>query len=325
LRISLSRNAEMLSREENNKSITMEKLIRFDWAIKKLLRDKANFSVLEGFLSALLNEDVTVVNLLESESNEINQEDSFDKFNRVDLLVENSKKELLLIEVQVKSEYDFFHRIAYGVAKLMSEYLEKGQPYREIKKIISVSITYFSLGIGTDYLYYGSTNFVGLHTGDILALTEKQQELFGISEVRKIFPEHYLIRVEDFPDKVQSALDEWIYMLKHSEVRPDFRAKHIQEASAQLRIMNLDEPQRKAYDEYMQNVSYQQSMLWSSKEEGREEGKEEGRLVGKHEEKLAIARNLLAHGITLEVIAASTGLSGGEIAALQKGEGHAVS
>lgn len=289
----------------------MEKLIRFDWAIKRLLRDKANFSVLEGFLSAVLNEDVTVVNLLESESN---QEDSFDKFNRVDLLVENSRKELLLIEVQVKSEYDFFHRIAYGVAKLMSEYLEKGQPYREIKKIISVSITYFSLGIGTDYLYYGSTNFVGLHTGDTLALTEKQQELFGISEVRKIFPKHYLIRVEDFPDKVQSALDEWIYMLKHSEVRPDFRAKHIQEASARLRIMNLDEPQRKAYDEYMQNVSYQQSMLWSSKEEGMEEG----RLVGKHEAKIAIARNLLAHNIPLEVIAASTGLSGGEIAALQK-------
>jgi predicted transposase/invertase (TIGR01784 family) len=139
----------------------MEKLIRFDWAIKKLLRDKANFSV--------LREDVTVVNLLESESN---HEDSLDKFNRVDLLVENSKKELLLIEVQVKSEYDFFHRIAYGVAKLMTEYLEKGQAYREIKKIVSVSITYFSLGLGTDYLYYGSTNFVGVHTNDILALTE---------------------------------------------------------------------------------------------------------------------------------------------------------
>jgi predicted transposase/invertase (TIGR01784 family) len=289
----------------------MEKLIRFDWAIKRLLRDKANFSVLEGFLSAVLNEDVTVVNLLESESN---QEDSLDKFNRVDLLVENSKKELLLIEVQVKSEYDFFHRIAYGVAKLMSEYLEKGQPYREIKKIISVSITYFSLGLGTDYLYYGSTNFVGVHTNDILALTEKQQELFGISDVRKIFPEHYLIRVEDFPDKVQSALDEWIYMLKHSEVKPDFRANHIQEASAKLRIMNLDEPQRKAYDEYMQNVSYQQSMLWSSREEGKEEGKQEG----KHEEKIVIARNLLAHGIALEIIATSTGLSGKELASLQE-------
>jgi predicted transposase/invertase (TIGR01784 family) len=292
----------------------MEKLIRFDWAIKKLLRDKANFSVLEGFLSAVLREDVTVINLLESESN---QEDSFDKFNRVDLLVENSKKELLLIEVQVKSEYDFFHRIAYGVAKLMSEYLEKGQPYREIKKIISVSITYFSLGLGTDYLYYGSTNFVGVHTNDILALTEKQQEVFGIREVRKIFPEHYLIRVEDFPDKVQSALDEWIYMLKHSEVRPEFTAHHIQEASAKLRLMSLDEPLRKAYDDYMLNVSYQQSMIWSSREEGRMEGREEGR----KQERLAVARNLLACHVALDVVAASTGLSEQEIVGLQKENG----
>ncbi|CAK8711682.1 Transposase [Candidatus Electronema halotolerans] len=281
----------------------MEKLIRFDWAIKQLLRDKANFSVLEGFLSAVLDEDVTVVNLLESESN---QEDSLDKFNRVGLLVENSRQELLLIEVQVKSEYDFFHRIAYGVAKLMSEYLQQGQPYRDIKKIISVSVTYFSLGFGKDYLYYGSTNFVGLHAGDTLALTKRQQELFGLSEVRKIFPEHYLIRVADFPDKVESALDEWIYMLKHSEVRPEFRARRIQEASEKLRVMNLQEPQRKAYDAYMQNMSYQQSMLWSSREEGR------------REEKIAIARNLLEHGATPELVAASTGLSFEEIDSLRQ-------
>lgn len=285
----------------------MEKLIRFDWAIKQLLRDKANFSVLEGFLSAVLDEDVTVVNLLESESN---QEDSLDKFNRVDLLVENSRQELLLIEVQVKSEYDFFHRIAYGVAKLMSEYLQKGQPYRDIKKIISVSVTYFSLGSGKDYLYYGSTNFVGLHAGDTLALTKRQQELFGLSEVRKIFPEHYLIRVADFPDKVESALDEWIYMLKHSEVRPEFRARRIQEASEKLRVMNLQEPQRKAYDAYMQNMSYQQSMLWSSREEGRGEGR--------REEKIAIARNLLEHGAASELVAASTGLSFEEIDSLRQ-------
>ena len=36
------------------------KLIRFDWAIKRLLRHKANFGILEGFLSVLLNEDITI-------------------------------------------------------------------------------------------------------------------------------------------------------------------------------------------------------------------------------------------------------------------------
>jgi predicted transposase/invertase (TIGR01784 family) len=205
---------------------------------------------------------------------------AFDPAHGIDLLVENSKQESLLIEVQVKSEYDFFHRIAYGAAKLMSEYLQKGQPYCDIKKIISISIIYFSLGSGKDYLYYGSTDFVGLHAGDTLALTKRQQELFGLSEVRKIFPEYYLIRVADFPDKVESAVDEWIYMLKHSEVRPEFRSRRIQEASEKLRVMNLQESQRKAYDAYMQNMSYQQSMLWSSREEGRDESRAEGRKDG---------------------------------------------
>ena len=62
------------------------KYIRFDWAMKRLLRDKANFGVLEGLLTTLLNEKITINRLLESESN---QEDEFDKQNRVDLLAEN--------------------------------------------------------------------------------------------------------------------------------------------------------------------------------------------------------------------------------------------
>ena len=32
--------------------------IRFDWAIKHILRDKANFDILEGLISVLLGEEV---------------------------------------------------------------------------------------------------------------------------------------------------------------------------------------------------------------------------------------------------------------------------
>jgi hypothetical protein len=62
----------------------MKRLIRFDWAIKKLLRRKTNYGILEGFLSELLNFDVKIVKILESESN---KEDQDDKYNRVDILV----------------------------------------------------------------------------------------------------------------------------------------------------------------------------------------------------------------------------------------------
>ncbi len=46
-------------------------LIRFDWAMKRLLRDKSNFVVLEGFLSTLLGEDLRICRFLESESDSI--------------------------------------------------------------------------------------------------------------------------------------------------------------------------------------------------------------------------------------------------------------
>ena len=77
-------------------------IIRFDWAMKRLLRNKANFSVLEGLLTTLLGEKIIIRRLLESESN---QEDEYDKYNRVDMLAENSKGELVLIEVQNNNEY----------------------------------------------------------------------------------------------------------------------------------------------------------------------------------------------------------------------------
>ena len=43
--------------------------ISFDWALKRLLRDKANFDVLEGFISTLLNTNIKIHKILESEGN----------------------------------------------------------------------------------------------------------------------------------------------------------------------------------------------------------------------------------------------------------------
>ncbi|MDH3347253.1 MAG: Rpn family recombination-promoting nuclease/putative transposase [Desulfobulbaceae bacterium] len=78
------------------------RLISFDWALKKLLRSKVNFAILEGFLSELLKENITIIEILESESN---QEDRFDKFNRVDLKVRNDQDEIIIIEVQYEREF----------------------------------------------------------------------------------------------------------------------------------------------------------------------------------------------------------------------------
>lgn len=74
-----------------------DRYIRFDWAVKRLLRQKTNFGVLEGFLTILLGEEVKILELPESESN---QQTAEEKFNRVDIKALNSKGEIIIVEIQ---------------------------------------------------------------------------------------------------------------------------------------------------------------------------------------------------------------------------------
>ena len=110
----------------------MANYIRFDWAMKRLLRNKANFSVLEGLLTTLLGENITIRDLLESESN---QEEEFDKYNRVDMLAVNSRGELILIEVQNNNEYAYFQRMLFGTSKLVTQYINRGESYEKVRKV----------------------------------------------------------------------------------------------------------------------------------------------------------------------------------------------
>ena len=171
------------------------KYIRFDWAMKRLLRQKANFGILEGLLTTLLGMNIHIKNLLESESN---QDDEDDKYNRVDMLAVNDKGELFLIEVQNNTEYAYFQRMLFGTSKLVTEYIKKGQGYENVRKVYSVNIVYFPLGKGTDIVYHGKTEFRGIHNGDILKLSPFQRQKFNVDTVSELYPEYYILKVNDF-------------------------------------------------------------------------------------------------------------------------------
>jgi predicted transposase/invertase (TIGR01784 family) len=228
-----------------------KQLIRFDWAIKKLLRHKANFDILEGFLSELLSESIKIKQVLDSESN---KETENDKHNRVDILVENSKNELVIIEIQNSKEYDYFHRILFGTSKAITEHIKEGEAYATVKKIISITIAYFDLGQGKDYVYHGTTNFKGIHKGDILNLAERQKQLYHKDSPSQIFPEYYLIKVSKFGNRIKDKLDEWIYFLKNGEVKEGFTAQGLSEAKEKLDEMQLSEADRKIYQQYLRNL-----------------------------------------------------------------------
>jgi len=247
-----------------------KKLIAFDWAIKRLLRNKANFVVLEGFLSELLFDNIKIEQILESESN---QDYNEDKFNRVDILTKNSKNELIIIEIQSTYEIDYFPRMAYGTSKAISENHILGDKYKNIKKVISINIVYFDLGQGEDYIYKGKTIFKGLHQNDILGLSEKQKQTFIKQEISEIFaspvrptvscPEYYLLKVNNFNDIAKDNLDEWVYFLKNSEVKNNFTAKGLKEANEVLDYMRLPKEDQYGYNRYMDSLSLKASEIFS--------------------------------------------------------------
>ena len=222
------------------------KVIRFDWAIKKLLREKANFVILEGFLTVVLKQNIKIIEILESESN---QETENDKFNKVDLLVKNQEGEFIIIEVQNNNEHDYFQRMLYGTSKVITEHLKKKEAYSKVKKVYSITVAYFDLGQGTDYVYYGKTDFTGIHSNETLALSEKQIKLFEKNAVKDVFPEYYIIKADKFDDrKVSDKLDEWIYFLKNSEIPDSFTAPGLQEAKETLAEIRMTESERAAYE-----------------------------------------------------------------------------
>ena len=313
-------------------TIPSENYIRFDWAMKRLLRNKANYAVLEGFLSLLIGCRFKIHRFLESESN---QEDEDDKYNRVDILAENDKEELCIIEVQNNRESTYFHRMLYGVSKAITEYIGLGNPYDKVRKVYSVNIVYFELGQGSDYVYHGKTVFRGIHEPhDTLKLSVSQNEkFFGCVEKdlskRKdagaLFPEYYVLRVNDFDAKAVTPLDEWIEFLKTGQIRDDARAAGLPEARECLRVDSLSEQDRRAYYRHMEAVRHMKSLFQTShddgfaegrekgrvegREEGRVEGREEGLVEGSEKRALEIARRMKSMGMAVPQIVELTGLS----------------
>ena len=278
-----------------------KKHIRFDWAAKKILRDKKNFGILEGFLSELLKESIKIEGLLESESN---QEEEDEKFNRVDLYAENSKGEHIIIEIQNTRELDYLMRMLLATSKAVTEYLEVGTPYANIKKVIAVSIVYFGLGKGDDYIYVGQTKFKGLHTKNELQLTKTQQELLKKPTIHQAYPEYYLIQTTKFKDIINDTLDEWIYFLKNSEVRDEFQAKGMEEVREKLNVMNMPDEERKRYNKFLENLSTEASIAETVKIEQAEKIKEETK-----KREVEIATNFIKIGLSDEQISAGTGLT----------------
>lgn len=305
-------------------------LVSFDWAMKHILRDKANFDVLEGFLSALLDDEIRVLSLLESEAN---QQHELDKYNRVDLLTVDSNEQILLIELQYTWQPAYLKRLLYGTAKLVVEHMEIGEPFDKVRKVISISILYFPVSQDDeDYLYHGKTEFTGRNSGKRLRVNMAhipKPDKAGKAPIPQangaanddeedvnVFPEYYLIEVGHFQNLIRHPIDEWVYLFKNSAVREDFHSRNIQAAKEKLTLLRMSAAERKAYDHFQISRASALDVMTGQFQEGVTQGIEIGKEQGIEFANRENARKMRQEGLDLALIARISGLSEAEIRAL---------
>ena len=297
-------------------------IIRFDWAAKRLLRNKANYAVLEGLVTVLLGEKISIIEMLESESN---QDSANDKFNRVDIKAKDSKGDIILIEIQLTREWYYLQRVLYGVSKTITEHISLGSKYEEVKKIYSINILYFDLGKGSDYLYHGTTTFIGVHTNDELIVRKRDKDAIRTCSPTEIFPEYFLIRVNEFNEVAKTPIEEWMDFLKNNHIKDNTETPGLREAKEQLRVLQMNDAERKAYDNYLDTIRTQDSVLDTyrtegllegrmiGREEGRAEGRAEGREEGARNQSIAIAKEMIKMNLDKSIIKRATGLTDDEL------------
>ena len=314
------------------------RLIRFDWAIKNIFKKNKKLDILQGFISDLLQKKITSIKLCDNEG----IKDSFDdKSNRVDVHVVSEEGEEIIIEVQAYSEWDYFGRLLYGTSKVITNHMKTGYKYCKVPKVISISICYFEIGEGKDYLYKGSTNFVGMNHGDTLNLNDNERKMYieKAQKVDEIYPEYYIIKVNKFGNEVKNLIDEWIYFFKMEEVKKDFHSEALKKAFKHLQYLKMSRVEKLRYEVFLENIGLEKSLEYSKEievevrlekaeraglekgiakglERGLEEGMKEGMKEGMRNKELEIAKKLLEKNITIKEIMELTSLKEEEIKSL---------
>jgi len=280
-------------------------LVSFDFAVKYLLRGKRDFVILNGFLSELLGKKVEVKAIVESENNKADKDG---KTNRVDLKAQINGGELVVFEIQFLQEFDFFGKVLYGVSTAVTEQITKGKLYN-IKNVYSVNIAYSNLNAKREYLFSGKfKGFQGIHYKDEL-IPFAQTGNPKSKKMIDIHPEYYLILPKMFDEKLRSRFDEWVYILKKSTAREDFRAAGIKEAKVKLDYMKMSPAKKRRYNTYMENRRSADSVVLTAEGKGIQIGRREGKREGQEKERIKNIKNMYKAGATIAQLVNGFGLS----------------
>ena len=277
--------------------MTDRPLISFDYAIKYLLKDKGDYSIVEGFISALLKtrgyKDVKIVALLESESN---KEDSKNKRSLADLIVEDEDSHKYIIEIERNVKDSFIHKSLFNTSRLIVDNLAQREDYTQILKVFHISLLYFPIGKGAIYHEKLSVHIKNQETGEVFDATD-------------ILPEYFYISIPLFNDRLEKEIDDWLHIMKYDEIPNKYHSPYMKQVEEKLSILKMTKEERASYSYYQKKLHNDRDELNAAINRGREEGEKV--------KAFEIAKNLISMNLDVDVIIKATGLTSQEITSLK--------
>ena len=237
-------------------------LISFDYAIKYLLRHKSDFDIIEGFISALFAskgyKPVKINSILDSESNKESLEL---KKSIADLVVEDADGNKYIVEIE-RSSYttNFMHKACFNTSRIIVDNISGSQDYTSIKKVFHISLLYFAPKGMKKPIYHGQTIIHEVDKTNSMDIRIANQGCI-MYENHNIFPEYFFISIPQFDDVISQEIDEWLYMMKHSDTKDDFKSPYMTKIAERLRVLKMSNNERNEYINYLKQAVHSQDIV----------------------------------------------------------------
>lgn len=309
-----------------------------DFGFKKLFGSELNKELLIGFLNALLEEakqlpDDKILDLKYLNNEQLGRS-KYDRKAVFDVLCETEKGVKFHVEMQnVFQEFFIDRTIYYSTFSIQNmakrDSVEEGRWNFELQRLYSVNLLNFTFNEkekGTADGQYGTEIVEEISDDDLLHCV-----MLKNIKTNKIFSDKLIFIYLEMPkfkkpiEECKTFYEKWLFVLQnltHLMERPkELQERVFKRLFEQAEIATYSPEEYNAYQESLKNLWDMANSNEAAEKKGFNEGKQlgiaEGEKIGiekgEKQAKLAIARNLKAAGLDINLIAQNTGLTPDEI------------
>ncbi len=267
-----------------------------DYGFKKLFGEEPNKDLLLDFLNELLREEqgtITELSYLKNEqlgTSELNRKAIFD------LYCTNERGEKFIVELQKTKQKFFKDRTLYYATFPIQEQAKKGSAWEfQLEKIYTIAILDFEFDEDKDY-------------PDKFRYDVKLTEL----ETNEVFSDKLNFIYLEMPkfnksiEELTTRFDKWLYVIKNlhrlDSVPDTLREGVFEKLFETAEIAKFTREQMISYEDSLKHYRDLKNSLDTAHDEGFEKGIEKGIEKGKFEEKIEIAKKLLASDVPNAII-----------------------